>query len=249
MPVVNLFIAGTQKGGTTALAEFLAAHPEVCMVRNKEAHIFDRPDIEQLTAQQIDAAYHHLLPHCRQQPVRCDATPLYMFYPDIAGRLAAYNPAAKVIILLREPAERALSQYQMEQRRGDEPLGFARALLAERRRLRADTDARRPGSAWRLHSYRHRGYYSAQLDNLYRHFAKEQVLVLRNSDLLNEHQATLDRVTAFLGLARLECPPKRVFSGGYRASTGQRLALGLLRLAYWREYRRLRRHHGIVFGR
>lgn len=247
MTAINLFIAGTQKGGTTALAEFLALHPQICLVEGKEAHVFDQPNIEQLTQADINARYQALLPHYEGQTVTCDATPLYMFFPDIAQRLVDYNPAAKIILLLREPAARALSQYQMEKRRGDEPFSFAQALIAEHHRLQQARDPRALGSAWRLHSYRSRGYYSRQLDNIYRHFKPEQVLVLRNSDLLHRHQQTLDTICQFLAIDTFVSQPRKIFAGSYQASLAERISQALLRLSYWPEYRRLKRQYQIVF--
>lgn len=249
MPAINLFIVGTQKGGTTALAEFLSAHPQVCLVAGKEAHVFDSPDIEQLTKADISRRYQALLPHHQGEAIRCDATPLYMYFPDIPERLAHYNPAAKVIVLLREPATRAFSQYQMEKRRGDEPLSFAQALLAETHRLKQAADLRAQGSAWRLHSYRHRGYYSQQLANLYRFFSPKQVLILRNSDLLHQHQSTLDRVCQFLAIDTFNSAPRKVFTGAYQTTLAERFSLAALRWCYWPEYRRLKHRYGIKFDR
>ncbi|MCC4264588.1 sulfotransferase domain-containing protein [Oceanimonas baumannii] len=244
---INLFIVGAQKCGTSALAEFLSTHPDICLVKDKEAHIFDRDDIGKLTLNDIDKAYGELLPHYNKESVCCDATPLYMFYPDIPSQLADYNSSAKLIVLLRDPAERALSQYYMEKRRGSEPLSFGSALLAEKRRLNEDMDALDLDSAWRRYSYRSRGYYSHQLNNLYRYFPREQVLVLKNAELLNEHQHTLDKVTSFLELESIKCTAKNIFSGDYKVSVSQRLALSFLRLYYFPEYIRLRLHHGVVF--
>ena len=247
MPLINLFIVGTQKGGTTALAEFLSAHSQVCLVQGKEAHVFDQHNIDTQTASDIEDNYRKLLPHYTQQAICCDATPLYMFFPDIPARLASYNPAAKIIVLLREPAERALSQYQMEKRRGDEPFGFAQALIAERHRLRQSAAPSAEKSAWRLHSYRQRGYYSRQLANIYQHFAPEQVLVLRNSDLLYQHQPTLDRICQFLMIDSFISAPREVFAGRYQATLAERVSLNLLRLCFWPETRRLKHQYGITF--
>ena len=247
MPVINLFIVGTQKGGTTALAEFLSAHPQICLVAGKEAHVFDSPDIEQLTHADINNRYRSLLSHHQGETISCDATPLYMYFPDIPERLANYNSSAKVIVLLREPAARAFSHYQMEKRRGDESFSFAQALLAETHRLRQAAEPRAQGSAWRLHSYRHRGYYSKQLATLYRSFAPEQILVLRNNDLLHHHQSSLDSICRFLDIDTFHSPPRKVFSGQYQTSLAERLSLAVLRWCYWPEYRRLKHRYGIEF--
>lgn len=247
MPMINVFIAGTQKGGTSALAEFLAEHPEVALVQGKEAHIFDQENIAALSAQDINQCYQKLLAHYNNQAICCDATPLYMYFTDIPARLAAYNSNAKIIILLRDPVARAFSHYQMEKRRGDEPFSFARALLAESYRLKQSANIREFGSAARLHSYRHRGLYSQQLDNIYRAFCPSQVLVLRNDELLNAHQKTLDKICNFLGIKCFSSQPRSIFAGHYRVSLAERVTLFLLRLSYWPEYRRLKRKYAIDF--
>lgn len=247
MSAINLFIAGTQKGGTTALAEFLAEHPQICVVQGKEAHVFDAPDIEQLNKADINSRYQQLLSHYQGEKICCDATPLYMYFKDIPARLADYNANAKVIVLLRDPAKRALSHYQMEKRRGDEPFGFAQALFAEHHRLSQSSDLRAKKSAWRLYSYGNRGYYSRQLANIYRSFSAEQVLVLRNSDLLAQHQHTLDTVCQFLAIDTFNSTPREVFTGRYNISLSERISLTLLRWCYWPEYRQLKKKYGIEF--
>lgn len=249
MPRINLFIAGVQKAGTTALAEFLESHPEFCLVKEKEAHVFDREGIEHMTLKEIDALYDNRLAHYQGEKVSCDATPIYAFFPGIAAQLARYNPKAKIIILLRDPAERALSHYQMEKRRGNEFMGFLQALISERRRLSSEPDLYKSDSSWRIHSYRNRGHYASQLDNLYRFFPQEQVLVLRSSDLLNNHSDTFDKVIEFLDLSPMACLPRKVFSGDYRVGLRKRFTLALLRLYYFPEYWRLRKRYGIELMR
>ncbi|MDP5292529.1 sulfotransferase domain-containing protein [Oceanimonas sp. CHS3-5] len=249
MPKINLFIVGAQKSGTSALAEFLQEHADFCLVTEKEAHIFDREGIEDISLDKIDSLYSERLKHYQNEKVSCDATPVYMFFPDIAAQLARYNPDAKLIVLLRDPAERALSQYEMEKHRGNEQYGFARAIFLERRRLSSESGLYKDNSSWRIHSYRNRGHYSRQLDNLYCYFHEKQVLILRSSDLLHYHSDTLSKVMDFLDLSPMESSPKKVFSGNYNVSLRKRLMLFLLRLYYLPEYWRLRKHYGIKFVR
>lgn len=136
MEKINLFIIGTQKGGTTALADFLGKHPDIYIVDGKEAHVFDDPFLQDAGIDNIQCAYKPFLKAYHGQPVRCDATPVYMYLPEIPARLSHYNEDAKIIIILRDPAERALSQYHMERRRGDEHLPYPLALCAENSRLK-----------------------------------------------------------------------------------------------------------------
>lgn len=129
---VGLFIAGAQKGGTTSLFTRLAQHPGLASPRVKEPHFFDqesrdwaRPDYAPLHA-------HYPAPDDR---LRFDATPVYSFWEPAMARIHRYNPEARIILLLRDPAERALSQWRMARERGAEALSFIDAIHAEPDRL------------------------------------------------------------------------------------------------------------------
>lgn len=245
MPKVNLFVVGTQKGGTTALAEFLSLHPDVCVAKNKEVHIFDHEAAPGMSAEEIDEAYSQHFSHYGGERYRCDATPVYMFFSDVARQLLQYNKNAKVIVLLRDPAERALSHFYMQKRQGSERFSFLSALLIENHRLKKDSKPRCFSSAWRAFSYRSRGCYSRQLDAIFNSFKKEQVLILRNNDLVHDHYGSLNKVADFLGVERFCCEPRKVFSGEYKKSFFQRLLLTFLRLSYFPERVRLYRRYRI----
>lgn len=238
--LVDFMIVGAQKAGTSALARFLSQHPTVAMA-SREGHIFDSPDYSSdWTPEEIDARYARRI---ARQPttVACgESTPIYLFFPDVAAELRRYNPALKVIAILRDPVERALSHYAMERGRGNERRPLWLALLTERRRLRRCRDPRNPASAARRHSYRTRGLYSGQLRNLFAVFPRHQVLVLRSEDLLRRHNETLENVFAFLGVSvSVRIPPETVFKG---TDLGGKHAVvrWLLRLSYAAEFRRLR---------
>ena len=238
--LVDFVVAGAQKGGTTALAQFLAQHPAIAMA-SREAHIFDSPDYSgDWTPEEIDARYARRIER-RPATAACgESTPIYLFFPDVALELRRYNPALKVIVILRDPVERALSHYAMERGRGYEHRPLWLALLAERWRLRRCPDPRGPQSAARRHSYRARGLYGVQLRNLFAVFPPNQVLVLRSEDLLRRHDETLENVFAFLGVSvSVRIPPETVFKG---PELGGRHAVvrWLLRLSYVAGSRRLR---------
>ena len=131
-PRLDFMIVGAQKCGTSALAHFLSQHPEIGMASPKEVHLFDRPGYSSdWTPEQIDDHYGSQLGHCTGARILGEATPSYMFVPEIGRDLARYNPDLKLIVLLRDPVERAISHYYMEKGRGRErrPLWFA--LLRE----------------------------------------------------------------------------------------------------------------------
>ena len=252
-PRLDFMIVGAQKCGTTALARFLSRHPEIGMADPKEAHLFDAPDYSGgWSPKEIDERYRPSFEQCPGAAVRGEATPIYMFLPEVARELERYNPDLKLIVLLRDPVGRAVSQYRMERDRGNEHLPLWLALLSEPFRLRRCRDARQADSAMRRHSYRRRGLYSLQLRNLYRFFRKDRVLVIRTPDLLQRHDAVLRQVFSFLGVSEdVRIAPGTIYpdtprKGGARA---HRAVSWLLRLSCLAESVRLRallRHARIV---
>ena len=241
-PLVDFMIIGAQKGGTNALYRFLREHPEVGMSSRKEVHLFDAPEYSRTwTPEQIDLRYRPFFePLDGDERVRGEGTPIYLYFPEIAGELARYNPALKLIVLLRDPVERAISHYYMEKSRDAERLPLWLALLCEPFRLRRCRDPRARGSAMRVASYRSRGLYSRQLRNLYRHFDPDRVLVLRTSELQERHDAVLRRVFRFLCVDDGVRIAPRDFSKQRRGGRKHRVVSLLLRLSYLRESARLR---------
>lgn len=241
-PRLSFMIVGAQKAGTSALAQFLDAHPEIDMSSRKEAHLFDAPEYSRdWTSADIDERYRPHFTQCRftglpGETVLGEATPVYLFLRDIPAELRRYNPALRVLVLLRDPVERAISHYYMEKGRGGEGRPLWQALLLEPFRLRRSRDERHAESAQRVHSYRARGLYSRQLRDLYRVFPPEQVLVVRAEDLLRDHDAVLRRVFGFLEVStEVRVPPAVVFEG----EPGRRkhwMVSWLLRLSYVAEF-------------
>ena len=240
-PLLDFMIIGAQKCGTGALHRFLSQHPEIGMSSPKELHLFDAPDYSRAwTPAQIDARYRSFFAHCAGARIRGEATPIYLFFPEIARELARYNPELKLIVLLRDPVERAISHYYMEKNRDAEHRPLWSALLGEGSRLRRDRDARAPASAMRVCSYRTRGLYSLQLRNLYRSFARYRVLIVANRDLRRRHDETLQRIFAFLGVSQEIRIAPGVYNEGRRGGRKHRTLSWLLRLSYLREYARMR---------
>ncbi|WP_210209042.1 sulfotransferase family protein [Roseiarcus fermentans] len=192
--IVDFFICGVQKGGTTALDSFLRRHPDIEMAKIKETHFFDdesvdwtHPDYDKLHAW-FDAD--------RSRRLRGEATPIYSYWPNAMERLRAYNPSAKLIVALRHPVLRALSHWRMETARGAETLSFAEAIRPPARaRVRAAANG-----AHRVFSYVERGFYAPQVERLLDLFPDGQVLFLRTDAMWRDLPATLNAIHAFLGL-------------------------------------------------
>jgi hypothetical protein len=135
-----------------------------------------------------------------------EATPYYLCHPRVPRLVAEELPDVKLIALLRDPADRAFSQYQMvRDEYGLEPLGFEEALAAEEERLDGELERleREPGYVsvpHLFHGYKERGMYAAQLERWFACFDASRVLVLLSEELFADPPGQFDRVTAFLGL-------------------------------------------------
>jgi len=239
-PKVDFMIVGAQKSGTTALAHFLAQHPQIGML-DGEGHVFDSETYSRdWTPERIDERYANRFAHCAGASVFGESTPVYMYLEDVPAELARYNPDLKLVVALRDPVERAISQYDMERQRRKERLPLPLALLVEPFRLRRSGNPHASESAARRHSYRSRSLYSVQLKNLLRVFPPGNVLVIRSEDLLERHGAVLERVFRFLGVpADVNVPPEVVFKGE-RDSRRHGLSRLILRLSLLLESVRLR---------
>lgn len=216
-PQMNLAIVGGQKCGTSALADFLSQHPDIFLVNGKEGHIFDALDIDKLGNADIDCRYSKIMQGYSCERYICDATPIYSYWQDIPPRLIKYNPELKIIFLLRDPVDRAVSQYFMERSRGDEHLNILSAFLAETKRLSKERGCKAQDSSWRHHSYLDRGLYSQQISNLKKSFTPDNILIMTNNDLRYQHQKSLARIFSFLSIKNVEVPKKNVFKGDYNA--------------------------------
>lgn len=198
---VHFAIVGAQKCGTSALAAFLGQHPEICMAPAKEVHFFDSAAERLTPPEKRDIAYHAEFPNYTGQPIVGEATPVYMFLPHVPPRMRSYNPDFKLICLLRDPADRALSHYAMSVAKGLEHRGPVAAFLLEGPRLLCSRpEDIGPDKPWRCHSYRARGLYSHQIVRLLRYFPRKQLLVLTQEELREHHAETLVRVFRFLGV-------------------------------------------------
>lgn len=189
---VDFIVIGAQKAGTTALFDHLADDPAIGLSDVKEVHFFDddgrdwaAPDYE---------PYHARFDWTRPA-IRGEATPIYAYWPQALERIAAYNPAVKLIFMLRDPVERAWSHWRMEHGRGVEPHAFAWCIREGRQRLFADE----PWGHHREYSYVERGFYGDQVERLDALFPRDQVLIAGADELRTDPHRMLSRVNAFLG--------------------------------------------------
>ncbi len=192
-PRVGFLIAGVQKGGTFSLYRLLERHPEISLSTSKEVHFFDDEGLD-WSRPRYDQ-YHGNFPRWREGQVRGEATPVYIYWPESLERIRAYNPDIKLIVLLRDPIERAYSAWCHQRRKGREALSFSSAIREGRARV---ADAKGFGN--RHFSYVERGLYAGQLQRAFDLFPASNVLLLDSRKLSREPASLVAQVSGFLGL-------------------------------------------------
>ena len=196
---------GVQRGGTTTLQRLLEQHPGAFLPAAKELHYFSL-----LYALGEDWYRKQFTGATPDQ--RCgEITPYYLFHPAVPARIQALLPQALLIVLLRDPVERALSQYFHSVRLGLESLELEPALAAEPQRLaRAEAALAAADGRHRSHqehSYLARSRYEQQLQRVEALFPAKQLLVLRSEDLFTQPEQVWGQVLTLLELEALPLPP------------------------------------------
>lgn len=201
----EFLIIGAQRGGTTSLYDYLTQHPRVAAAKRKEVHYFD------LRYANGIGWYRSQFPwwlNIRRSMITGEGSPYYIFHPEVPDRVRETLPGVKIIVLLRDPVERALSHYQLIRRREREPLSFEEAMRAEPQRLAGEAERLRDPNyrsfAHQHQSYLSRGIYVDQLVEWKARFPWERFLVMKSEDLFADPAATLRRTLEFLGLEPIE---------------------------------------------
>jgi hypothetical protein len=191
----DYLLIGAQKSGTTSLAHYLGAHPDVFCVE-REVHYFDRH-----LADGVDWYARHFA-RAPEGALLGEGTPEYMYEEAVPPRMAELVPGARLLVILRHPVDRAYSQFWHNRTRGHEHLEFEAAVAAEEERLRAASTQRERSRF----AYLDRGRYLHQLERVCRSFSREQLHVLLLDDLRRDRGGALRRTFEFLGVAPLDVP-------------------------------------------
>ena len=202
---LDFLIAGTQKGGTSALHYHLDQHPNITMAHPDEAHMINHPrrhffDDEKRFASEVSyEILHEGVQLKRRSLVIGSVTPVYTYWKPAMERIRNYHPGIMLIILLRNPIDRAFSQWNMNRDREREKLGFLEAIAEEENRIRAALPHQPRGG-----SYLDRGYYFEQMDRVFRFFPRAQVHVIKFENFRKNTPEVVNGVFAFLGVPPLK---------------------------------------------
>lgn len=237
----DVFIVGAFKAGTTTLYEYLGAHPQVFMSVPKEPMFFGA-DLTPRYRRMTEAEYLDLFSGAKPGQHAGEATPWYLYSTTAAAEIRAFSPAAKPIVILRNPVDVMYAQHsQLVFNQREDLVDFGAALAAE--------DDRRAGR--RLPSgpinvenlfYRHSVRFAEQLRRYFDVFGREQVHVIVFDDIVNDARTVYRSTLEFIGVDPTFEVDEQVYNANRQMRSGR-----LARLifapppALWGTFARLRR--------
>ena len=259
-PLPDFLIIGTKRGGTTSLWRYLTRHPLVPRLfpawNTKTSHYFEE------NYGRGEAWYRSHFPTVRQRealsrkhggPVKVgEAAPLYMFHPLAASRVAALMPSVRIIVLLRDPVERAYSHWKERRGEGVEPLSFREALAAEPERTAGErdrliADPAYVSTAYDWYTYRRRGCYLDHLEPWLSLFPAAQLLFLPSETFYRSPASSFADICSFIGLPPHELPSYDVYND--RPSRGMDDDIRAELTAFYQPHNRaLEARLGMTFG-
>jgi len=243
----DFLVIGTKRGGTTSLWNYLIAHPLVPRLfpawNTKTSHYFEenwhRGEAWYRSHFPTDAKRAAMQRKYGAPPKAGEAAPLYMFHPLAPQRVHDLIPDVRLIVLLRDPVERAYSHWKERTTEGKETLGFAEALDAEhdrtageREKLVADPNLFSEAYDW--YTYRARGRYLEHLEPWLELFPREQLLIMSSERFYGEPAASYARILEFVGLPPHDLGRYEVYND--RKSSPMDPAVRAELTAYYRPY-------------
>lgn len=204
MPMPTFLVLGVAKAGTTSLYQYLKQHPQIYMVPIKEPNFFaygeaplpafQGPGTANMQQRVVStlAAYQDLFKGLTGE-LACGEVSTTNFMPRACTRIHQYAPGAKLVLILRQPAERAYSQFLHTQRLGWEPLGDLREAVA--------AEATRIQQNWLpLLCYTSPGFYAAILQQYFERFPREQIRIYLYEEWQRQPTAILQDLFRFLAV-------------------------------------------------
>ena len=210
---VNFLVVGAQKCATSSLNAYLAGHPEIATGTKKELHFFDRD--EYFTETRPDYSKYEARFNVQASTrIKGECTPGYLFNPVCAERIHCYNPDMKLIAVLRNPIQRAVSQYRMSVKSEVENRSFSEAI-----RLESSRKTQHPFYHWKKFAYKERGQYVPQIMRYFTLFPKTNFHFIKYEKFIESPMDSLNGLFDFLGVEKYEELTKEYHRNASEATT------------------------------
>lgn len=201
----GFIVIGAPKSGTTSLYYYFRQHPDIYLPKTKELHYFSFPELglsssgpgdaaalsgagltqtwEQYTAQYLDVTNHSAIG---------DISPSYLYYSSSARKIFETLGLVKIIVIIRNPVDKAYSQYMHMVRDGLETLSFSEAIAAE---------SGRQEQGWRdIWRYTQSSLYADRLDEFIAVFGRENVKIILFDDFVENTTSVLTDLLIYIGV-------------------------------------------------
>jgi len=193
---IDFIGVGVQKAGTTALYHYLRKHEDIAMSDWKELHYFSNPSLDFRIEEQSNYVNYHQHFDWNTEKMRGEITPLYCYSKAAIARIFKYNPRIKIILILRNPIERAFSNWNMRFNKKEIDSSFLNCIKADMLRHKFNVQFEQ----YPEDDYVRRGFYVEQIARIYQYFPTEQVHIIKYEDFRAHQQQALLDVLIFLGL-------------------------------------------------
>jgi hypothetical protein len=246
--IPNLFLVGAARSGTTSLWRCLQSHPQVFMpggLLQKEPAYFS--SLKRSRFKRLESYLALFAPADERHLWVGEASTAYLTDPDSARRIHEYNPEARIIIMLRHPAQRAYSLYNWMVQEGYEYAGtFAEALKLEDKRIAMAIPNCIESEYYYNYLYFHSGLYSEQVKR-YVDLFKDRVLIVKFEDYFGDFSREFERICRFLNVETLDAPDRKPGDDLASANQSKRVHSSVLQYAL-RKMNRYYFSHVAPFG-
>ncbi len=214
----NFIITGTMKGGTSSLYEYLIQHPQILPCSQKELHFFTLN-----FDKGVDWYLAQFPPISKEQKfITGEASPSYLDWvgqlSDMPRKVKNLFPDVKLIFLLRNPVDRAVSCHYHQMRIGSEHRSFEEAVTAELNQIQAKSS-----EMYKWRGALTAGLYYYKLKEWMKVFPQEQILILKSEDLYRDTPKLVNQVFDFLGLPSYTCSTYTKYNSGSYSSISEKL--------------------------
>jgi Sulfotransferase domain len=200
---IDFFVVGAQKAGTTSLHFYLNNFRDITLPTVKESPFFSRPSNDS----HYDPFFSDAFQNIKTNSIIGKVTPQYSCYLSTAQNIYKHNSSAKIILIARNPIDRAYSHYMMNKRRGIENLSFKERVLTvlENGSAFDNYETTTNDTKYELNKILAWGCYGEILQAYSKHFSSNSILIINSDELESNTSSAIHKIRKFLDLPAISC--------------------------------------------